>query len=486
MAIEQPDFSKIFADGATIGELLNMPDEEYLRGWGYLGQNEPPPMEYFNYVSNLQDNKLKYLFISANIRKSNTQYHVDDIVTSPNLQSKFMLVCVQEGTTDSNEPVLDAAEEGQEITDGTAKWRVFSKLASGITVGEEEPVNARDNSVWLALNGVDNIAQLKYQKDGEWKQVYTDSILNAVKDCPIKSLLRNTKYNVSDIVADSTCKGAFLVCTGSGTTGTSVASGLATASEGQEITDGTAKFTVHFFKEIVSSKDVMKGATSSGEGSAGIVPKPVAGDNERVLFGDGTFKAVPVPDIASKDEAEAQESQNNTKMMTPLRTFQAIVAYFTKFLAAAVFTGIVRIKGDGKPVADANDDSVPTTSWVQALILSKVINSSAFKAYIVEDYLLEQNGYIKFGSWFGHLILQWGYYVTNSTSNTASGTVKYPIAFNELFTLFLNGVPQNNNAHGIIQTSKGNFTKTSFSYWHTSYSENYGTNLTFFWVAVGQ
>lgn len=240
----------------------------------------------------MQDNKLKYLFISANIRKSNTQYHVDDIVTSPNLQSKFMLVCLQEGTTDSNEPVLDTAEEGQEITDGTAKWRVFSKLDSGITVGEEEPVNARDNAVWLALNGVDNIAQLKYQKDGEWKQVYTDSILNAVKDCPIKSLLRNTAYKVSDIVADGTCKGAFLVCTGSGTTGASVASGLATASEGQEITDGTAKFTVHFFKEIVSSKDIMKGATSSAEGSAGLVPKPVAGDNERVLFGDGTFKNV--------------------------------------------------------------------------------------------------------------------------------------------------------------------------------------------------
>lgn len=364
MAIEQPDFSKIFADGATIGELLNMPDEEYLRGWGYLGQNEPPPMEYFNYVYNLQDNKLKYLFISANIRKSNTQYHVDDIVTSPNLQSKFMLVCIQEGTTDSNEPVLDAAEEGQEITDGTAKWRVFSKLASGITVGEEEPVNARDNAVWLALNGVDDIAQLKYQKDGEWKQVYTDSILNAVKDCPIKSLLRNTKYNVSDIVADSTCKGAFLVCTGSGTTGASVASGLATASEGQEITDGTAKFKVHYFKEIISSVNIMSGATSSKGGTAGLVPAPKAGDQNKALFGngqyqevivktdimvgatssnagivglvpvpaagkqtsflrgDGTWQTVPQPVIATQAEAEA--GTDNTKHMTPLRVKQAI------------------------------------------------------------------------------------------------------------------------------------------------------------------
>lgn len=292
MAIEQPDFSKIFADGATIGELLNMPDEEYLRGWGYLGQNEPPPMEYFNYIYNLQDNKLKYLFISANIRKSNTQYHVDDIVTSPYLQSKFMLVCIQAGTTDSNEPVFDSAEEGQEITDGTVKWRVFSKLASGITVGEEEPVNARDNAVWLALNGVDDIAQLKYQKDGEWKQIFIQSILNAIKDSPIKSLLRNTSYEVNDILADSTCKGAFFICTFAGTTGPSVASGFATAEEGQEITDGTAKFKVHYFKEIISSVNIMSGATSSKGGTAGLVPAPSAGAQNKALFGDGTYKQV--------------------------------------------------------------------------------------------------------------------------------------------------------------------------------------------------
>ena len=292
MAIEQPDFSKIFADGATIGELLNMPDEEYLRGWGYLGQNEPPPMEYFNYIYNLQDNKLKYLFISANIRKSNTQYHVDDIVTSPNLQSKFMLVCVQEGTTDSNEPVLDAAEEGQEITDGTTKWRVFSKLASGITIGEEEPVNARDNAVWFALNGIDEIAKLKYQKDGEWKQIFIQSILNGIKDSPIKSLLRNTSYEVNDILADSTCKGAFFICTFAGTTGASVASGFATAEEGQEITDGTAKFKVHYFKEIISSVNIMSGATSSKGGTAGLVPAPAAGTQTSFLRGDGTWQTI--------------------------------------------------------------------------------------------------------------------------------------------------------------------------------------------------
>lgn len=177
------------------------------------------------------------------------------------------------------------------------------------------------------------------------------------------------------------------------------------------------------YQEVIVKTDIMVGATSSMAGKAGLVPTPAAGDQEKALFGDGTYKDIPLPEIASQEEAEAQESQDNKKMMTALRTYQVIVAYFKKFLAAAVFTGIVRIQDAGKPSANANDNIVPTTSWVQALILSKVINSSAFKAYIVQDYLMEQNGYIKFGSWFGNAILQWGHVSSNGV------TIKFPIAF---------------------------------------------------------
>ena len=73
--------------------------------------------------------------------------------------------------------------------------------------------------------------------------------------------------------------------------------------------------------------------------------------------------------IASQAEAEAQSNQNNKKFMTPLRVYQAIVAYFTQFLAAAVFTGIVKAVAPG---ASSNDTSVPTTSWVRTCIANVV------------------------------------------------------------------------------------------------------------------
>ena len=44
--------------------------------------------------------------------------------------------------------------------------------------------------------------------------------------------------------------------------------------------------------QIIPQPEVMTGATSLADGAAGIVPKPLAGDNDKALFGDGTFKAI--------------------------------------------------------------------------------------------------------------------------------------------------------------------------------------------------
>lgn len=258
-AIAQPDFSQIFASAASIGELLNWPSEDYLRGWGYLQPQEAPPMEYFNAFYNGTDTKLLYLFTAANIRKNSTAYQVDDILTSPNLDSKFWLVCTQAGTTDANEPDYSEVEANQEITDGTAKFLVTPRISKGITVGDTAPDNPREGDLWLQTSSSKKTAELKQRTASGWAKVLIETILNAVTDSPIKTLERNAACNVNTVYAETTLpKGGFLICTQAGTIGASAATGFLDAEEGEEVTDGTAKFVVHYFEEIASNKSVVK------------------------------------------------------------------------------------------------------------------------------------------------------------------------------------------------------------------------------------
>ena len=137
--------------------------------------------------------------------------------------------------------------------------------------------------------------------------------------------------------------------------------------------------------------------------------------NLTVTKGDGSSDTLTVTP-AKASQAEAEAGTDDTKMMTPLKVLQSIKKYIAAFLMTAVFTGI--IKGVTPP-NDANDKTIPTTEWVQALLASKVMS------LIVQDYLLEQNGYVRFR--FG-LILQWGLGKTEKTTT-------FPIAFKTVYSL---------------------------------------------------
>ena len=134
--------------------------------------------------------------------------------------------------------------------------------------------------------------------------------------------------------------------------------------------------------------------------------------------------------IASQAEAEAQSNQNNKKFMTPLRVYQAIVAYFTQFLAAAVFTGIVKAVA---PAAASNDNSVPTTSWVRTCFesMAKTV------AEILEiQWKAEATGYLLLGPYLGNIKILWG--ETNLPSNNISQTY-FPVSFNIAYRILVTG-----------------------------------------------
>lgn len=152
MAIAQPDFNKIFASAAALGEIQDWPIESFLRGWGYLKNSEPPPMEFFNALQKSSDTKDQYLFKTANIRENKVQYRVGDVVTTPNLPSMFLLVCTVEGTTGENEPALTDVEKGDTLTDGTCKWQVKSKLGVDVAIQKSQPTNQASGDIWLEVD----------------------------------------------------------------------------------------------------------------------------------------------------------------------------------------------------------------------------------------------------------------------------------------------------------------------------------------------
>ena len=87
---------------------------------------------------------------------------------------------------------------------------------------------------------------------GSYDQVMLETQLGQVVDSPIKSLERNTYYEQNDVVAEQTCKGAFLVCVEGGTTDASFPP-YSGAVEGAPVTDGTAIFTVHRFNNLANT-----------------------------------------------------------------------------------------------------------------------------------------------------------------------------------------------------------------------------------------
>ena len=89
--------------------------------------------------------------------------------------------------------------------------------------------------------------------------------------------------------------------------------------------------------EILNKPTVMSGATASKAGNQGFVPAPAAGDQEKVLKGDGTWGVVsPIRDTGSSSSISVKENTVYIRGALPSLTLSAIetsdresVIYFT-------------------------------------------------------------------------------------------------------------------------------------------------------------
>jgi len=148
----------------------------------------------------------------------------------------------------------------------------------------------------------------------------------------------------------------------------------------------------------------------------------IAGTTPNSLAGYG----IQMPTQA---EAEAQSDQDNTKPMTALRVWQAIVARVTQ--ATELLSGIAKIATQGQVDLGSDDTTIVTPK----------------KMRFGFQFVKGVNGAIVFPTWLGGWIIQWG--LTPSIANAASASFNYTVPF-----------PTAAVCPGAIRTTNGNNSAT--------------------------
>lgn len=105
-----------------------------------------------------------------------------------------------------------------------------------------------------------------------------------------------------------------------------------------------------------------------------------------------------------------------------------------------------------------------TTDSVLGKLMKMLLNASGVK------YSLDKNGYVKFGSFFGGLIIQWGYTKT-------TGNISFPVAFSTIYSV------QAIHA-GTVVTTNVVIDKITATYFHALNSTD-SSGVYCYWISMG-
>ena len=168
------------------------------------------------------------------------------------------------------------------------------------------------------------------------------------------------------------------------------------------------------------------GASASTNGTSGLVPTPLKGQQDKVLKGNGTWDIVSVA-------GGGTGLTSSPSMLTNLGSTSA--ANVLQAFPCPGVTGVLSVANGG---TGANT----VAAAVQALLGSSAVGSSTKSIYYdgetlkacadsiggggIVAALLEQNGYVKFAN---GLILQWGVADNGVATQNWSKTITLPIAF---------------------------------------------------------
>lgn len=130
------------------------------------------------------------------------------------------------------------------------------------------------------------------------------------------------------------------------------------------------------------------------------------------------------------------------------------------------------ITAAGDPTFTNNSTSAASTGWVRGA-MSAIATAAGFAVS------LATNGYIKFPSWLGGLIIQWGT-TASIGSSTSSGTITFPVAF-PTECVYLNFIGTTAATAG-ANTNPSISTKTATNF---SFVNSYLNAAAFNWLSFG-
>lgn len=284
---------------------------------------------------------------------------------------------------------------------------------------------------------------------GSYDQVMLETQLGQVVDSPIKSLERSTHYEQNDVVAEQTCKGAFLVCTKAGTTAASAPSGYSSVAEGGSVTDGTAVFTAHRFNNLANIAAIIAhNALETAHPSLDFI-KSLSAASDGIHYRTRNGKSDQVLDLINQLQATLSQGtvpSGNTGSL------------------AALLSGIVhQIKAlSGK----SNWWETPKDSF-----------ETLSAGVVAGDVSNPDSWWVKLGGTIP-LIIQGGYTWVGSRSDI---TVNYPISFSKVLGIAGLAVVNNQNTSGRGLEHIKTFSGSSFIY----YSGFDIANKWLTWLAVG-
>ncbi len=176
---------------------------------------------------------------------------------------------------------------------------------------------------------------------------------------------------------------------------------LATKEEAENGTVETGLMTPLRTKEAIASQVVaMTGATTADDGTIGLVPAPSAGDEGKVLTGDGTWKS-PQHNKLSTTEYETPNTWIDDRPIFGIVVdFGALPDNDEKRVASGVPEGatVVNIKGYSKDVTDGvatiplPDSSVQVyhdDATQEVVVLTTVDRSDYTETFIILEYVKE-------------------------------------------------------------------------------------------------